>query len=241
MNNNNQQAYDRGVNMFSPDGRLYQVEYAREAVQRGSPSIGLCTESGIVLGARITTHSDLRVSDSIEKIHKIDDSIAVSSTGHVADGRKLVDQLRLLTRREELRYGELPETEQLARNMCDHIQDSTQVGGTRPYGASLLLAGVDDGSPRLFEVEPSGSPTEWKAAAVGQGRGKYMQFLEDNYEPDALTLDDGIALVVEAISEVAEDDLTREDVEVVTIAEDSPMSAVTFTDDEFTSYLATDE
>src|SRR5699024_2248274 len=103
---NQQQAYDRGTTIFSPDGRLYQVEYAREAVERGSTSLGVRTEEGVVLVAEQQVRSPLMEGSSIEKLHKVDDHIAVGSAGHVADARQLVDFAREQAQVERLRYGE---------------------------------------------------------------------------------------------------------------------------------------
>lgn len=234
MNSNNQQAYDRGVSVFSPDGRIYQVEYAREAVQRGAPSIGICADNGVVLAGLTETPEPLRDDDGIEKIHKVDNNIAVASTGHVADGRKLVDQLRVLSRQEDLRYGEEVTVDVLSRQMADHIQESTQVGGRRPYGAGLIVGGVTNGEPSLCEIEPGGTPSEWHAVAIGNNQEDCMEALRDSYEP-SISVDDGVSVALEALS-AAVGDLDAKSVDVATVTVEEPLQ--TLSNDTLEEYLA---
>ena len=142
---NQQQAYDRGTSIFSPDGRLYQVEYAREAVERGSSSIGIRTNGGVVLAAEKQTQSPLMESSSVEKLHKADDHIGVASAGHVADARQLVDYAREQAQVEQLRYGQSIGVETLTKSVTDNIQQYTQSGGARPFGVALLIGGIKNG------------------------------------------------------------------------------------------------
>ncbi|MFB6177383.1 MAG: archaeal proteasome endopeptidase complex subunit alpha, partial [Halobaculum sp.] len=129
-----QQAYDRGITIFSPDGRLYQVEYAREAVKRGTASVGVRTDDGVVLAADKRSRSELMEPESVEKLHKADDHVGLASAGHVADARKLIDFARQQAQVERLRYGEPIGVETLTKRVTDHIQQYTQVGGARPFG-----------------------------------------------------------------------------------------------------------
>ncbi|PSP58147.1 proteasome endopeptidase complex, archaeal, alpha subunit [Halobacteriales archaeon QH_7_66_36] len=181
--NSQQQAYDRGTNIFSPDGRLYQVEYAREAVKRGSPTVGVRFEDGVVFVAGGRLRSSLQVAESIEKIHKADDHVGVASAGHVADARQLVDVARRQAQVERLRYSEPADVESLTKEVTGYIQEFTQAGGARPFGAALLVGGVDDsGTPRLFETDPSGTPYEWEAVAIGGNADQIQGHLEAEYE-----------------------------------------------------------
>lgn len=206
-----QQAYDRGITIFSPDGRLYQVEYAREAVKRGTPSIGIRTPEGIVLLVDKRIRSPLVESTSIEKVHKADNHIGIASAGHVADARQLIDFARRSAQVNRLRYGEAMGVETLTKQVTDHIQQYTQVGGARPFGVSLIIGGVTNGRPRLYETDPSGTPYEWKALAVGENRGDIKDYLEEHYEED-LTLEEGIELAFRALGSVNEDELIPEEI-----------------------------
>src|SRR6056297_3709837 len=211
-----QQAYDRGITIFSPDGRLYQVEYAREAVKRGTASVGVRTAEGVVLAADKRSRSPLMEPTSVEKLHKADDHVGVASAGHVADARQLIDFARRQAQVNRLRYGEAVGIETLTKNVTDHIQQYTQVGGARPFGVALLIAGVEDGEPRLFETDPSGTSNEWKAVAIGSNRGDIQEFLEDEYETD-LDVDGAISLALRALNEGREGALQGEGVGVAIV------------------------
>ncbi|MFC4448075.1 MULTISPECIES: archaeal proteasome endopeptidase complex subunit alpha [Halorussus] len=230
-----QQAYDRGITIFSPDGRLYQVEYAREAVKRGTASIGIRTEGGIVLAVDKRIRSELMERTSVEKIHKADDHIGIASAGHVADARQLIDFARKQTQVNRLRYGEPIGVETLTKEVTDHIQQYTQVGGARPFGVALIIGGIEDGEPRLYETDPSGTPYEWKALAVGADRGELQEYLEDNYA-EAMDLDGGIELALRALGSV-NDELTPEGVGIATVDAETEQF-MELSNDETEEYLA---
>ncbi len=201
-----QAAYDRAITVFSPDGRLFQVEYAREAVKTGSTSIGIVCKDGIALMAHKRVSSPLLIGGSTEKIFAIDTHIAAASSGLVADARKLVDFSRLEAQKHRLTYDEEIPVELLAKNIGDHIQFFTQYAGVRPYGVSFLVAGIDGGL-RLFETDPSGALFEYKATAIGAGKKAVEEILEKEYRDD-LTLEEGVKLGFKALKKVAEDKLT---------------------------------
>ncbi|EMA22632.1 archaeal proteasome endopeptidase complex subunit alpha [Haloarcula amylolytica] len=213
---NQQQAYDRGITIFSPDGRLYQVEYAREAVKRGTASIGVRTSDGVVLAVDKRIRSPLMERSSVEKIHKADDHIGIASAGHVADARQLIDFARRQAQVNQLRYGEPVGVETLTKEITDYIQQYTQVGGARPFGVALIIGGIVNGEPRLFETDPSGTPYEWKALAVGADRGDIRDYLEEHYD-EGMDLDDGVDLALAALASVNEDRLTPEGIGVATV------------------------
>ena len=202
--NSQQQAYDRGTNIFSPDGRLYQVEYAREAVKRGSPTVGVRFEDGVVFVAGGRLRSSLQVAESIEKIHKADDHVGVASAGHVADARQLVDVARRQAQVERLRYSEPADIESLTKEVTGYIQEFTQAGGARPFGAALLVGGVDDGgTPRLFETDPSGTPYEWEAVAIGGNADQIQGHLEAEYE-SGIDAEGALELALRALDDANE-------------------------------------
>jgi proteasome alpha subunit len=203
MQGNQQQAYDRGITIFSPDGRLYQVEYAREAVKRGSLTVGIRTPEGVALVAAGRTRSPLQVPESVEKIHEADGHVGIGTAGHAADGRRLVDVARREAQVERLRYDQPVDVETLTKAVTEHVQEYTQTGGARPYGAALLVGGVDGGpggTPRLFETDPSGTPYEWRAVAIGGDSGEIREYLETEYEPE-FSLDAGVDLALSALAE----------------------------------------
>ncbi|MCU4742761.1 archaeal proteasome endopeptidase complex subunit alpha [Natronoglomus mannanivorans] len=235
MNSNaSQQAYDRGHTIFSPDGRLYQVEYAREAVERGSPSVGIRTDDGVVLAARKPVRSPLLEARTVEKSHRIDDHVAVASAGHAADARQLVAVARESAQRHRLRYGEPIGVESLTKAIADHVQEYTQTGGSRPYGTALLVAGVDETGPRLFEVDPSGTPYGWRAVAIGNGAAEIRGFLEDRIrqphqtetktkatasekQTDGIGREAGLTTALEALATTVDEPLSTDEVDICVV------------------------
>ena len=215
-----QQAYDRGITIFSPDGRLYQVEYAREAVKRGTASIGVRTPEGVVLAVDKRIRSPLMERTSVEKIHKADNHVGIASAGHVADARQLIDFARRQAQVNQLRYGQPIGVETLTKAVTDHIQQYTQVGGARPFGVALIIGGVENGTPRLYETDPSGTPYEWQALAVGADRGEIEDYLEANYDPE-MALEEGVGLALSALASVNDGSLSPEGIGVATIPTES--------------------
>ena len=190
--------YDRAITVFSPDGRLFQVHYAQEAVRRGATVMGLKSKDGIamIVDKRISTK--LLEAESIEKIFKIDDHIGAVASGLVADGRALVDRARVEAQVNHISYGEPISIEILAKKISDHIQTFTQYGGVRPYGSALLIAGIDETGQRLFETDPSGALYEYKAVSIGANRNTVMEMLENRFNI-TMSLDEVILLGIEAL------------------------------------------
>jgi proteasome alpha subunit len=218
--NGDRQAYDRGVSVFSPDGRLYQVEYAREAVRNGNAVVGVRGADAVVLAADSRGRSPLLAAESVEKLHAIDGRVGAATAGHVADGRRIVDFARQRAQAERLRYGDPISPKVLATEIADHVQEATQAGGTRPFGSGLLVGGVTDGqSPHLFEVDPSGAPSEWQATALGGGAEEATAVLQDQYDASAdREADRDLALEALAASIDGDDDgLAENDVDVAVL------------------------
>lgn len=205
MQRSSQQAYDRAITIFSPDGRLYQVEYAREAVKRGTASVGIAVPDGVVLAAYKRLYSPLMESEDIEKIFKIDSHIGAASSGHVTDARQLIDILRREAQINRASYQEPIGVETVVRDLCDEMQRFTQMGGVRPFGVALIVGGIENGEPRVFETDPSGSFYEWKATAIGSGSQEIKELLEDEYD-EMMGLDDAIALAIEAAGHSVDDE-----------------------------------
>jgi proteasome alpha subunit len=207
--------YDRAITVFSPDGRLFQVEYAREAVKRGTTSLGIKYKDGVLLAVDKRITSKLVEGVSIEKIFQIDENIAASTSGLVADARVLVDRARVEAQSNRILYNEPIDVELLAKKICDFKQLYTQHGGVRPFGISLLLAGVNE-RPRLFETDPSGALIEYKATAIGAGRTTAMEIFEEKYRED-LSKEDTIMLALEVMNEVTEGKMSEDSVEIALV------------------------
>lgn len=213
--------YDRALTVFSPDGRLFQIEYAREAVKRGTPSVGIICKDGVVFAVNKKVKSKLIVPSSIEKIFKIDEHIATASSGLVADARRLVDISRNQAQINRLQYHEPISVTGLAKYIGDLEQMYTQSGGIRPFGISLLIGGVSDGECKLFETDPSGALVEYKATSIGLGRDKTLELFEEKYLED-MTLDEAIELAIEGIYVATDGKITDEDnIEIAVISKET--------------------
>jgi proteasome alpha subunit len=159
MQSTERRPYDRG-DIFSPDGRLYQVEYAREAVARGSPVVGVTAEDGVALAATVRSRSPLQDASDIEKLRTVDHHLALGAAGHAADARRLATVARERAQAERLRYDAPLDATTLASALADRVQEATQQAGIRPFGTALLVCGPGgDGEPDLHEVDPSGTPS----------------------------------------------------------------------------------
>ncbi|AIF68843.1 proteasome subunit alpha [Palaeococcus pacificus DY20341] len=209
-----QAGYDRAITVFSPDGRLFQVQYAREAVKRGATAVGVKCKEGVVLAVEKRVTSRLIEPESYEKIFQIDEHIAAASSGIIADARILVDRARLEAQIYRLTYGEPVPLTVLVKKICDLKQMHTQYGGVRPFGAALLMAGVNE-KPELFETDPSGAYFEWKAVAIGSGRNIAMAIFEEKYRED-MDMDEAIKLAIFALAKTMESP-TPESIEVAVI------------------------
>jgi len=217
-----QMGYDRAITVFSPDGRLYQVEYAREAVKRGTTAVGIKCVKGVVLIVDKRVSSRLLEASSIEKIFKIDEHIGVASSGLVGDARSLVDRARIESQINRVTYDEKIDVEALSKKLCDHMQTYTQFGGARPYGTALLIAGISDGECRLFETDPSGTLLEYKATGIGIGRPAAMKLFEEEYNYDA-PVSDGIILGLKALRDATEGKFDVNTVEIGVIEMKNPV------------------
>lgn len=208
--------YDRAITVFSPDGKLYQVEYAERAIEKGATAVAVKCSEGIVLLVEKRFASPLIEPRSYEKIFKIDDHIGTATSGLIGDARVLVDKARLDSQIYRLTYSETIGVEELAKKVGDHKQMYTQYGGIRPFGASLLIAGIDDVGAQVFVTHPSGALYEYKAKAIGQNNKEVNDLLEKNYG-QVETLRDAINLSLESIAESMEEPVTNENVEMALI------------------------
>ena len=215
--------YDRAITVFSPDGRLFQVEYAREAVKRGTTAVGVRYKTGVALLVDKRVTSKLVVPDSIEKIFAIDHHIGCATSGLVADARALVDRARVEAQLNRISYDEPVAVEHLTKRICDYKQGYTQYGGGRPFGTALLVAGVDQTGPRLFETDPSGALIEYRASAVGSGRGPAMDVLEKEFK-DHASADAAVALGLKALFAGADGKPNAEAIEVALV--EAPINGV---------------
>ena len=230
-----QMAYDRAITVFSPDGRLFQVEYARVAVTRGNTTAGLKFKNGIVLMADKKIGSRLVETSSIEKIFQIDEHVGCATSGLVADARVLVDYARLVAQITKVTYGERMAVDLLVKRICDYKQNYTQYGGVRPFGTALLIGGVDDAGVHLFETDPSGALVSYKAGSIGAGRQAVMELFEEKFR-DGMAMDDAVLLGLEGLRKASEEALDAKALEVGVCAQGEVFHRLTET--EIGGYIA---
>nr|AEE63023.1 unknown [Dendroctonus ponderosae] len=212
--------YDRGVNTFSPEGRLFQVEYAIETVKLGATSIGICTKEGIVLAAEKRLGSKLLVNDSMDKISKVDTHIASTFAGLIADSRTLVDHARVEAQNFLFTYGRqirVEDVTQSVANLALHFgDDDSKIRMGRPFGVALLFGGVDKTGPKLYHLDPSGTFIDCLAKAIGAASDGAEQTLKEKYHAE-ITLVEGEKLALTILKQVMEDKLNDTNVELVVV------------------------
>lgn len=210
--------YDRSITMFSPDGRLLQVEYAKKTVKQGSTAIGMVCKDGVLLVAdkRITTK--LMVPEAIEKMFRVDDHIAATASGIISDARILIDRAQLRAQQHAVTYDSRIDILSIVKDICDIKQFCTQSAGLRPFGVSLLIAGVEeDGSMKLFLTEPYGLYFQYLAAVIGEGEMEIEPLLQKKYKP-SLTIEDGLKLAIAALKEGLKKDFDPERIDAAYIS-----------------------
>lgn len=228
-------AYDRAITIFSPEGRLYQVEYALELVKRGAPVVGVSSPEGVVIAANETPESDLEDPEYFKKIYQLDDHLASAISGLSSDARVLIGQARVFCQSNKLLYDEPVDVETLARRIGDMAQIYTQHAGVRPFGVSMILAGVDSTGCKILTTDPSGAYRGFKATAVGRKNDEATKVLEEKYH-DNLSLDEAVALAIEAIKVASDADVSSKTIRVAVI----PIETKTFkrlTDEEVNQHL----
>ncbi|MBN1215179.1 MAG: archaeal proteasome endopeptidase complex subunit alpha [Candidatus Lokiarchaeota archaeon] len=201
--------YDMAITQFSPEGRLFQVEYAIEAVRRGTTAICARNKNSVVFAVEKKS-SDLQENIGSEKIFKIDNHIGVAIAGLTADARVLIDKGRVQAQIHLLNYDEKINVKELTLEICEILQAYTQNAGVRPFGVSFLIAGIDpDGETALFLTDPSGALWGYRAFAIGSGANEARTYLEENYKED-ISDDDLKLLPLKALKEIMGDENLNE-------------------------------
>ena len=211
--------YDRAIIVFSPDGRLYQVEYAIETVRRGTLAVGIKSKEGVVMAVEEKTRNLQSIGMS-QKIFQVDDHIGVVAAGYIPDARAQVDQARVIAQSNRLVYDEIASVETTARKLADLAQQFTQYAGVRPFGVSLILAGVDNDGPKLFLTDPSGTYMSYEAVAIGSGSEQVTEYLEKNYT-SGLSLEEACVMALESVYLISEDKTNSKHIKMAVVDIDS--------------------
>ena len=211
--------YDRNVNTFSPDGRLLQVEYAIEAVKLGSSAIAILCPEGVVFAVEKRLSSPLLIPSSVERVYAIDDHVGVVLAGYPADGRTMVDHMRVAAQNHRFSFGEPIGIRAVTESVCDLAlsfgegRRKREGQMSRPFGAALLVSGIENGKPFLFHTDPSGTYTQCRARAIGGGSEGAETILRDSYH-DGMSLEEAENLALSTLRQVIQEKLSENNIEV---------------------------
>ena len=205
--------------MYSPDGRIYQVEYAIETVKRGTLAIGVLSKEGVIMAVEEKPRT-LQSTDVTQKIFQVDYHIGVAAAGYIPDARVQVDNARFFSQGNRMTYDESVEVATVAKHLADQAHQFTQYGGVRPNGVSMIIAGVDQKGESIYVTDPSGTYVQFAAIAIGAGSDDVNAFLEKNYKDD-LSLEDAAALAIAAINLKAEKKEGVNDIKMAKISTES--------------------
>ena len=214
-----QQGYDRAITVFSPDGRLFQVEYAIETVRRGALAVGIKTKDGVVIAVDEKTKK-LQISKIPQKLFQIDYHIGAAAAGYIPDARVQIDNARFFSQSNKLVYDEPVEVETIAKHLADQCQQYTQYGGARPIGVSLIIGGIDSNGSVLYLTDPSGAYILYNAIAIGGNADVANEFLEKNYDVN-MAFDDAMMLAISTIQNSNGDNNKIEHIKMSQIRSDS--------------------
>ncbi|MCW4031347.1 MAG: archaeal proteasome endopeptidase complex subunit alpha [Candidatus Bathyarchaeota archaeon] len=227
-------AYDRAITVFSPDGRLFQVEYAMELVNRGATIIGIQCPEGIVLGSEENIEA-LEEAEYSWKIFKVDDHLGAAIVGLSSDARILIDQARIYAQSNKLTYDEPIDVEVVTKRICDIQQMYTQHAGVRPFGVSIIFGGVDKTGSHIFGTHPSGTYRGYKATALGAGRETVLAILKDEYSEN-LSLEENTRLTVKCLMKALEARQLPLRIKIAIISTDTKQMQM-LTDERIESYI----
>jgi proteasome alpha subunit len=210
--------YDRAITMFSPDGRLLQVEYAKKTVRLGNTAIGMVCKDGVLLVTDKRIIDKLVVPEAIEKIFQIDDHIMATAAGILSDARVLIERAQLRAQQHRVTYDSPIDTLSVVKDICNLKQITTQSGGFRPFGVALLVAGIDEDGKKLFETDPTGLFYQYKASVIGEGETEIEQILHKEYK-ESLTMEEGLKVAIKALKTVLDSNFGAERIDAAFISD----------------------
>jgi 20S proteasome subunit alpha 5 len=220
---NDSNKYDRGVNTFSPEGRIFQIEYAFEAVKMAATAIGIKTNDGVILAVEKKLPSRLMDPTSVEKIMEIDYHVGCASSGIAGDAKTLADHARVESQQHKFSYNEPLKVEAVTQSIADlaiHFGEGSEGRKdkpmSRPYGVSLLVAGVDEDGPQLYVSDPAGTYLKYKAWAIGSAAEGAQAYIKESYKDD-MTMNEAEKLSLQVLKNVMEEKIDQHNVEVASV------------------------
>ena len=209
--------YDRAITMFSPDGRLLQVEYAKKTVRQGSTAIGMVCSDGVLFVADKRIVGKLVIPESVEKIFQIDDHIGATASGILSDARVLIERAQIKAQQNRVTYDSPIDTVSVVKDICSLKQICTQSGGLRPFGVSIIIGGIDvDGVPKIYETDPTGIFFQFRATVIGEGEPEIEEFFYKEYSAK-LSVEDGLKLALKALVTVVDRNISVERIDAAYI------------------------
>lgn len=212
--------YDRAITMFSPDGRLLQVEYAKKTVSLGNTAIGIMCKDGVLLVTDKRIVDKLVVAEAVEKIWQIDDHVMTTAAGILSDARILVERAQEKAAGYRITYDSPIDILSIVKDLANLAQYCTQSGGLRPFGVSMLVAGMDSDGKKLFQTDPTGLFNQWKATAIGEGEEEVQAALHKEYKDD-MTVEQGLKLAITSLKKFLGESFDVERVDAAVIMADS--------------------
>lgn len=216
---NQAMGYDRAATMFSPQGHLLQVEYAEKAVRLGSSSIGMICSDGVFIIADLRIEDKLIVTKSANKIYEIDSHLMSSVAGILSDARVLIERAQVLAQQHRITYDSPIAPELVIKDISNLKQQFSQYGGARPFGVSLMVAGINNGRPELFASDVTGNYLAYLANAIGEDDEKIKEKIREKYKSD-LTIKKGAKLALEILKELEDKKFNLNRFELVYIKSD---------------------
>lgn len=213
--------YDRAITLFSPDGRLLQVEYAKKTVKQGSTAIGFSCKDGVLLVTDKRIVDKLVVADAVEKIFQIDEHVISTASGILSDARVLIERAQMKAQQHRITYDGPVDSLSIVKDIANLKQICTQSGGLRPFGVSLLIAGIDEDGPKLFETDPTGIFFQYNATVIGEGEAEVEKILHKKYKK-SLTIEQCLTLAIKALSKLLGKDFSVDRVDAAYVETENP-------------------
>lgn len=211
--------YDRTATMFSPEGTILQVEYAEKTARLGSSSIGMVCADGLFIIADKRIKDKLVIQSSANKIYEIDTHIISSASGIVSDARVLIERAQVVAQQNRITYDSAIEPEIIVKEIANIKQQFTQYGGARPFGISLMVAGMRDKKPELYIIDITGNYFLYYANAIGENDEKIKEKLREKYS-NSLNIKKGARLALDIFKEIHGKNFNTDQFELVYIKSD---------------------
>jgi proteasome alpha subunit len=227
--------YDRAITMFSPDGRLLQVEYAKKTIRQGSTAVGVRCKDGVLLVTDKRIIDKLIVPESVEKIFKIDDHIISTAAGIISDARVLIDRVQVRAQQHKVTYDSPIDVLTIVKDVCSLKQICTQSGGLRPFNVSLLITGIDETGLKLYQTDPTGIFFEYNANAIGEFENEMSEVLHKEYK-ESMKIEEALSMVIKALAKLIDNDFNPNRLDAAYI-KDSDRKIVKLTSQEINKYL----